>query len=67
MFRASSFHTFDPHLPAMPLVLAVWFDWKSKEHEVLQRAELSAKLIQSSTSEAPQRLSIPSDWMFTRS
>ena len=34
---------------------------------MLQEAELSGLLIQRTTSEAPQRLCITSDWMFTRS
>jgi hypothetical protein len=38
-----------------------------EEHEVLQKAELSARLIQRTTSEAPQRLCTTSDSTFTRS
>ncbi len=34
---------------------------------MLQAAELSIKLIQRTTSEAPHRLSTSLDWMFTRS
>jgi hypothetical protein len=37
-----------------------------EEHEVLQAAELSAKLIQRTTSEALHRLCTSLDWMFTR-
>jgi tetratricopeptide (TPR) repeat protein len=37
-----------------------------EEHEVLQKAELSGALIQRTTSEAPQRLCITSDWLCTR-
>ena len=37
-----------------------------EEHEVLQAAELSAKLIQRTTSEAPHRLRTSLDWMFTK-
>src|ERR1700683_3522356 len=36
-----------------------------EEHEVLQKAELSARLIQRTTSEAPQRLCTTSDLTFT--
>jgi hypothetical protein len=37
-----------------------------EEHQVLQKAELSMRLIQRTTSEAPQRLCTTSDLTFTR-